>query len=97
MTKEKLYDYRKEGVDFDGEKLEDKIKKIKEETDQEIEENRVAEQRLREKYKDEKPEIREKYIEIASEAKNQHFAIPFCKRRSRAQTMSCFQNICIKF
>jgi hypothetical protein len=34
-----------------------KIRKIKEETDQEIEENRVAEQRLREKYKDEKPEV----------------------------------------
>ena len=36
---------------------EDKIRKIKEETDQEIEEKRVAEKRLREKYKDEKPEI----------------------------------------
>jgi hypothetical protein len=36
---------------------EDKIRKIKEATDQEIEENRVAEQRLREKYADEKPEI----------------------------------------
>jgi hypothetical protein len=36
---------------------EDKIRKIREETDQEIEENRVAEQRLREKYKDEKPEV----------------------------------------
>ena len=36
---------------------EDKIRKIKEETDQEIEEKRVVEQRLREKYKDEKTEI----------------------------------------
>jgi hypothetical protein len=36
---------------------EDKIRKIKEETDKEIEENRLAEQRLREKYKDDKPKI----------------------------------------
>jgi hypothetical protein len=36
---------------------EDKIRKIKEETDKDIEENRLAEQRLREKYKDEKPKI----------------------------------------
>ena len=36
---------------------EDKIRKIKEETDQEIKENRLAEQRLREKYKDEKTKI----------------------------------------
>jgi len=36
---------------------EDKIRKIKEETDKEIKENRLAERRLREKYKDEKPKI----------------------------------------
>jgi hypothetical protein len=36
---------------------EDKIRKIKEETDKEIEEKRLAERRLREKYKDEKPMI----------------------------------------
>lgn len=38
---------------------EDKIRKIKEETDKEIEEKRLAERRLREKYKDEKPMITE--------------------------------------
>jgi hypothetical protein len=36
---------------------EDKLGKIKEETDKEIEENRLAERQLREKYKDEKPMI----------------------------------------